>query len=116
VLDIGRCYMLLRMPVALLSLRQLRRLVLATKAIDQGLVERLELRSPYPVDVEFDGHEEEGQMVELLTASDEADDPSSESTVGSADADDDDTGGFEGGGDLQGVPSELQEITLGSVN
>lgn len=108
--------MLLRLPAALLSLRQLRRLVLATKAIDQGLVERLELRSPNPVDVEFDGHEEEDQMVELLTASDEADDLSSEITAGGADADDDDTGAFEGGGDLQGVPSELQEMTLGSVS
>lgn len=108
--------MLLRLPAALLSLRQLRRLVLATKATDQGLVERLELRSPNPVDVEFDGHEEEDQMVELLTASDEADDLSSEITAGGADADDDDTGAFEGGGDLQGVPPDLQEMTLGSVS
>lgn len=57
VLDIGRCMTLWQLPAALLSLSQLRRLVLATKAVGQYIVERLELRSANPVDVEFDAEE-----------------------------------------------------------
>jgi hypothetical protein len=59
VLDIGRCMTLWQLPSALLSLSQLRRLVLATKAVGQYIVERLELRSSSPVDVEFDAGQEE---------------------------------------------------------
>jgi hypothetical protein len=64
VLDIGRCMTLWQLPSALLSLSQLRRLVLATKAVGQYIVERLELRSVNPVDVEFDPGQEEDPHLE----------------------------------------------------
>jgi hypothetical protein len=57
VLDIGRSNSLWRLPSALLSLPQLRRLLLSNKAVGQGLLERLELRSPNPVDVECDNYD-----------------------------------------------------------
>lgn len=59
VLDIGRCRSLWRLPGTLLALPELRRLVLATKAVGQHVVEQLELRSPNPVDVEFEGDAQE---------------------------------------------------------
>lgn len=57
VLDIGRSSSLWRLPPALISLPQLRRLLLSTKAVGQDVVERLELRAPNPVDVECDGYD-----------------------------------------------------------
>lgn len=57
MLDIGRCSSLWRLPSALLSLPQLRRVVLSNKAVGQNLLERLELRSPNPVDVECDNYD-----------------------------------------------------------
>jgi hypothetical protein len=69
-----------QLPSALLSLSQLRRLVLATKAVGQDIVERLELRSVNPVNVEFDtddewdgalgSHDYDDEMPELLEVAD----------------------------------------------
>lgn len=58
VLDLGSCGSLWRLPASLLDLSALTRLVLTSKAVGQDIVERLELRSLNPVEVEFAGDDD----------------------------------------------------------
>lgn len=108
MLDIGHCHSLWRLPAALLSLRQLRRLVLATKAIGQGVVERLELRSSNPVDVEFDSEEDPDADW------DSSDISGSEDAAGSEGGGSGDVGGPAQDSNLGGVPDGLHALGLGA--
>lgn len=83
MLDIGHCRSLWQLPPALLSLSQLTHLTLATKAVGQNIIERLELRDPNPVHMVYDLDDDEDQYDGWGDEGWEANPPSDDDDVGS---------------------------------
>lgn len=73
VLDVGHCQALWRLPRELLRLSKLTRLVITSMALDQHVVEQLQMR-PVPVEVECTSESEEEEEFEDEVESYEWDD------------------------------------------